>query len=941
MKRIKSISSLITVISLFLGVIWLGQAMAAGVPTFAALGNLQADGMAIPRAMDLDGNGNLFVADVDSGKVFKFDRFGTLAGSFDLGANGLGVAVTADGSKLFVSKRDGGVAIVDAVTGEQLGALEGSFGTAGEIDLDAAGEYVYVADNLNRVIKVYHVSGGSVAEFGGAGTVAGTFSTIGGMAVAPNGQVVVADISNSKVHVFTLDGSFAVVDATAYENSDAAVFGVELSSPRGVAFDDQGRAFFLEFINSRIHVVDVSGAYSNLGQYDKPGLRVGQLYAVADAVYDAGTQRLFVSCDGGRVEVLGVDGGSTPQDVNHAPTVPTPQSPVAGSGTSTVNPVLVVNNATDEDGDALTYQVVVSQNESVVYQVDVPAEAGETTSVVVSADLVENAAYSWTAEASDGELTSGASAAANFVVNAVEEAPSVPELVAPLDGETMGGRDAFIWGVSTDPDPTNNNVSYRIDVALDQGFVDIVETVSLEDNALVLDTLAAYGELVNGAAYFWRVSAVDAGQTESAPSEVRQFVYETTGLTITANMPDAKVSFHGNHAYAGQGIGVAPVELRDLAPGTFSVVVERDGFEPFVSQVNLAEGEKVDLYAELSPAMSVDKLSASRNGINGRSGLAVNGPAAPFLVDFDNDGDLDMLVGDGAGGLTLFANMQIDGRNRLNFDVGSSQDLPTVSGAAVPFVADWNNDGRKDLLVGQANGGVTLYINNGLEVAPAFAAGEDLYAGSSVLSVGSNAAPAVINYNDDSAKDLLVANADGKVFVFMNLGSDAVPQLAAAPVELSVSGSVAFPVDWNADGEEDLMITDNGRVTVYLKAGDAYQAGPQFSDRRADYVAAFPIDLDGSGNQLLVGQANGELVYLTGNSTEPVASFQAALQDKVAELAERVAADAPAYNDDVNAIDALIAAGDYVAAADAISTLIAVLPAGEAQQSAMELLALL
>jgi len=52
----------------------------------------------------------------------------------------------------------------------------------------------------------------------------------------------------------------------------------------------------------------------------------------------------------------------------------------------------------------------------------------------------------------------------------------------------------------------------------------------------------------------------------------------------------------------------------------------------------------------------------------------------------------------------------------------------TCGGAAIdsdwdttPFVIDWNNDGKKDLLVGQYTDGlIRLYINEGTDAAPVF-----------------------------------------------------------------------------------------------------------------------------------------------------------------------------------------------------------------------------
>jgi hypothetical protein len=286
--------------------------------------------------------------------------------------------------------------------------------------------------------------------------------------------------------------------------------------------------------------------------------------------------------------------------------------------------------------------------------------------------------------------------------------------------------------------------------------------------------------------------------------------------------------------------------------------------------------------------------------------------------------------------------MQVDGPFRLLFDQGVSLGLPVMPGA-VPFVADWNNDGRKDLIVGLADGSVKLFINDGLEVAPAFGAGVDILAAGSTLSVGGNAAPAVVDYDGDGDKDLLVGNASGEVVVFLNQGDDAEPLLAAAVALIQVNGAVVpFPVDWDADGQQELLLTANGVVTVYTQVDGAYQAGRQFSKKKSAFFGAFPIALNGIGKQLLIGQSDGQVVYLAGESEEPVASFHVALLDKVDELDSLVADENPQLLVEVAEIRALVDIGQYAAAKKDVESLAPRLTAGgAAQTSAHELAALL
>lgn len=57
-------------------------------------------------------------------------------------------------------------------------------------------------------------------------------------------------------------------------------------------------------------------------------------------------------------------------------------------------------------------------------------------------------------------------------------------------------------------------------------------------------------------------------------------------------------------------------------------------------------------------------------------------------------------------------------------------------GHLVPHITDWNNDGKKDMLMGQFAGGtITLFENIGTDDAPVFGEGKPLPAGEEPISM--------------------------------------------------------------------------------------------------------------------------------------------------------------------------------------------------------------
>jgi len=231
----------------------------------------------------------------------------------------------------------------------------------------------------------------------------------------------------------------------------------------------------------------------------------------------------------------------------------------------------------------------------------------------------------------------------------------------------------------------------------------------------------------------------------------------------------------------------------------------------------------------------------------GGSPVDVYGMPSPNFADFDGDGDPDLICGNFVDRLTYFENVGTRTEPRYrngHFLTVDGDELRMELCMIVPVSIDWDRDGDVDLIVGQEDGRVAFVENTGTMVngMPAFKTPVFFRQVADDVKFGALVTPVSIDWDGDGDEDLICGNTAGYIGFIENLdGSD--PPSWAAPEYLEAdgevirimaghNGSIQGPceekwgytvldvADWDHDGLHDIVVNSIlGSVVWYRNTG--------------------------------------------------------------------------------------------------------------------------
>ena len=221
------------------------------------------------------------------------------------------------------------------------------------------------------------------------------------------------------------------------------------------------------------------------------------------------------------------------------------------------------------------------------------------------------------------------------------------------------------------------------------------------------------------------------------------------------------------------------------------------------------------------------------------NGLDVLLSAAPELYDIDGDGDDDLFIGTmvdpsvnpWTGRIHFYRNT--GSLNNPVFELESTEFLGTDLGTDLSIVfGDLNSDSFPDAIIGNANGFIKVFINNGDETFSFLEGFDDID-----LSGTSN--PELGDMDGDGDLDMLVGESNGSISYFERINGDSVNFLLVSDLDIdSLAYAAPELIDIDGDLDLDLMVgTGFDGIKLYENLGDLNFE--EFSDINLDPYGSY------------------------------------------------------------------------------------------------------
>ncbi len=316
-----------------------------------------------------------------------------------------------------------------------------------------------------------------------------------------------------------------------------------------------------------------------------------------------------------------------------------------------------------------------------------------------------------------------------------------------------------------------------------------------------------------------------------------------------------------------------------------------DGDGDFDIVLGAANGQNIDNLRLLRNVGTPEVASFVQESTNLIDNLDFGRSSFPALADIDGDGDYDLFVGAGDGQIRFLEN--IGDRNNPVFQLVTDLFAGIDVGlTAIPTFVDWDADGDLDLLVGTELGKIEYWRNDGDACTFVGTRVTDQLAG---IKVDQLAVPVPVDLNGDGLLDLVVGewdfNGKADILLYENVGSSGSPSLSLVTTKLIRIGQRDFTIpvanDWDGDGDYDLLVGMRDPEVIWYRNDAGPHAFPDSLSLMAQTdtipggdVGLRPslsfVDIDSDGDlDIFAGEEYGGVNFLRHDGGTPYSAGDA------------------------------------------------------------------
>ena len=341
-------------------------------------------------------------------------------------------------------------------------------------------------------------------------------------------------------------------------------------------------------------------------------------------------------------------------------------------------------------------------------------------------------------------------------------------------------------------------------------------------------------------------------------------------------------------------------------PGAYQVDADNDGLEDLLVAPIFS-----------SPAIDVNNVMLYKN-ISGDTCNYQYASADTFLVntlldfgtdskgvffDYNGDGLMDIIAGNyytynpvvaGVSRLALYENTGTNTHPQFREISADYSGLSTYALLGInPAFGDLDGDGRKDMLVGDANGNIHFFKNAGGATALFPSMTTPMY---DSINTGGNAAPFIYDVNGDSLPDLVIGRMDGGLSYYWNFGTRTNPMFSVDSVNTTF-GQINVTLSTVTIGNSQPFIMSDSLGNMLLFVGSDQGFVFEYLVDRSHLRSGSFLLIDSNFLHYDAGQrvtmqaydlnADGKMEYLIGNALGGLEMYSETVWDSSALLSTK------------------------------------------------------